>query len=70
MLRRWILSLIATLICLPTVTAQTAGKVGKLLPAGFVTRESATAEAKVADPVLWNDFLRTNEQGRDRKSVV
>ena len=66
MLRRWLLSFSALLICLPTLSAQTAGKVGRLLPAGFVTHENATAEAKVAAPVFWNDFLRTNEQGRMR----
>lgn len=66
MLRRSLLSLSAILLCLPTLSAQTAGKVGRLLPAGFVTHESATAEAKLAAPVFWNDFLRTNEQGRMR----
>jgi len=66
MLRRWILSFSALLMCLPTLSAQTAGKVGRLLPAGFVTHENATAEAKVAAPVFWNDFLRTSEQGRMR----
>ena len=66
MFRRLILICAALLICLPTTFAQSAGKVGRLLPAGFVTHESATAEAKVADPVSWNDLLRTNEQGRMR----
>lgn len=63
---RWILNLSALLLLVPVATAQTAGKVGRLLPAGFVTHENATAEAKVADPVSWNDLLRTNEQGRMR----
>jgi len=66
MFRRLLLSVSVILLCLPTVSAQTAGKVGRLLPAGFVTHENATAEAKVADPVSWNDLLRTNEQGRMR----
>jgi hypothetical protein len=66
MLPRWILSFSALLLCLPALFAQTAGRVGRLLPTGFVTHESATAEAKLAAPVFWNDFLRTNEQGRMR----
>lgn len=65
MLRRTIL-ISAFLLCLPIMSAQTAGKIGRLLPAGFVTHESATAEAKLAASVFWNDFLRTNEQGRMR----
>ena len=64
MFRRWLLVLSALLICYPALSAQTAGKIGKLLPGSFLTHETATAEAKVADPVSWNDFLRTNEQGR------
>ena len=66
MLHRAMVSLATLLICLPALSAQTAGKVGRLMPAGFVTHENTTAEAKVADPVAWNDFLRTNEQGRMR----
>ena len=66
MLRRSVLSLSAFLLCLPTISAQTAGKVGRLLPAGFVTHENNIAEAKLAASVFWNDFLRTNEQGRMR----
>jgi hypothetical protein len=66
MLHRSILSLSAILLLIPTAAAQSAGKVGRLLPAAYVTHESATAEAKVAAPVFWNDFLRTNEQGRMR----
>lgn len=66
MSRRWILGFSALLFLIPAAAAQTAGKVGRLLPAGFVTHANATAEAKVADPVSWNDFLRTNEQGRMR----
>lgn len=66
MLRRTILLISALLVLAPAAGAQTAGKVGRLLPAGFVTHENTTAEAKVADPVAWNDFLRTNEQGRMR----
>lgn len=66
MFRRTILSFAALFLLIPAAPAQTAGKVGRLLPAGFVTHENATTEAKVADPVSWNDFLRTNEQGRMR----
>jgi hypothetical protein len=66
MIRRSLLSLTALLLCVPTSSAQIAGKVGRLLPAGYVTHENATAEAKLAAPVAWNDFLRTNEQGRMR----
>jgi ferric-dicitrate binding protein FerR (iron transport regulator) len=66
MFRRLVLTCAAFLCSIPTASAQTAGRVGRLLPAGFVTHENATAEAKVAGPVFWNDFLRTNEQGRMR----
>lgn len=66
MLRRTILLVAALLVLAPGAGAQTAGKVGRLLPAGFVTHQDTTAEAKVADPVAWNDFLRTNEKGRMR----
>lgn len=52
------------------MTAQTAGTVGKVLPAGFLTHENTTAEAKVADPVLLGDLLRTSEQGRMRVDLA
>lgn len=66
MFRRTILSFATLLLLIAAAAGQTAGKVGRLMPAGFVTHGDATAEAKVADPVSWNDFLRTNEQGRMR----
>jgi|GEM_PF-6205851 len=46
--------------------AESAGKVAKMLPTGFITRGTASAQAKQADPVLWNDILRTNDDGRMR----
>ncbi len=50
--------------------AQTAGKVERVLPAGFIVHERQTAEAKPADPVAWNDVLRTNDKGRMRVALA
>ncbi|MGH9580096.1 MAG: FecR domain-containing protein, partial [Terriglobales bacterium] len=55
--------LAALLLCAP-LAAEDAGKVARVLPAGFMTRGASTAEAMPADAVLWNDILRTNEKGR------
>ncbi|MCI0354587.1 MAG: FecR family protein [Acidobacteria bacterium] len=52
------------------VSAEEAGKVGRVLPAGFLTRGPSTSEAKAADPVDWNDILRTNKQGRMRLNLA
>jgi hypothetical protein len=49
-----------------TAFAERAGKVSRVLPAGFITHETKTAAAKPADPVEWNDVVRTNPQGRVR----
>lgn len=49
--------------------AQTAGKVDKLLPAGFLIHDKNTAEAKAADLVFWNDIARTNDKGRMRLAL-
>src|SRR4029078_13356998 len=57
------------LVLIPAALAgfgQSAGKVDRLLPAGFIARGTSTAEAKQADPVQRNDILRTNDQGRMR----
>jgi hypothetical protein len=51
--------------CAPSF-AQEAGKVSRVLPEGFLRRAGATAEVKAADPVLWQDIVRTNLQGRVR----
>ena len=48
---------------------QSVGKVDRLIPAGFINRGSATNEAKKADPVEWNDILRTNDAGRMRVAM-
>jgi len=48
---------------------QSVGKVDRLIPAGFINRGSTTNEARKADPVEWNDILRTNEQGRMRVAM-
>ena len=50
--------------------AQTAGKVERVLPAGFIVHEKQPAEAKPADPVAWNDILRTNDKGRMRVALA
>jgi len=61
------LTLIAVvLLFAASAVAERAGKVNRVLPAGFITHEKATAEAKPADPVDWNDVVRTNPQGRMR----
>jgi hypothetical protein len=49
--------------------AQSAGKVDRMIPAGFIARGKDTAEAKQADPVQWNDILRTNDAGRMRVAL-
>lgn len=54
------------LFCCAASFAQEAGKISRVLPEGFVRRAGATAEAKLADPILWNDIVRTNLQGRVR----
>lgn len=46
--------------------AQNAGKVAQVVPAGFIVHGAATTEAKPADPLAWNDILRTNDHGRMR----
>ncbi|HTK94481.1 MAG TPA: FecR family protein [Terriglobales bacterium] len=51
---------------MPLPAQQSAGKVDRLIPAGFIARGANTAEAKPADPVQWNDILRTNDAGRMR----
>ncbi len=57
------------LLACSAAVAQTAGKVDKLVPAGFLTHDQHTAEAKAADPVFWNDIARTNGQGRMRLAL-
>ncbi len=63
MIRRAALLFAALILALP-LAAEDAGKVARVLPSGFMTRNQATAEVKPADAVLWNDVLRTNEKGR------
>ncbi len=63
------LLLLALAFSLP-LSAEEAGKVARVLPAGFLTRGASTNEAKSADPVDWNDILRTNKQGRMRVSLT
>lgn len=67
---RRVLSLFLTLLVLAlgagAQAPQSVGKVDRMIPAGFIARGSSTNEAKKADPVEWNDILRTNEQGRMR----
>src|SRR4051812_14888612 len=64
-MRRYLLVLLL-LTASANALAQSAGKVDKLLPAGFIARGPATSAAKQADPVQWNDILRTNDEGRMR----
>lgn len=49
-----------------SLAAEDAGKVARVLPAGFITHETKTNEAKPADPVAWHDIVRTNDKGRMR----
>lgn len=58
------------LLACSVAVAQTAGKVDKLVPAGFLTHDKATAPAKAADLVFWNDIARTNDQGRMRLALA
>ena len=61
---RWTCSMV--LFACATGMAQDAGKIGKVIPAGFILHEKNTSEAKAADPVFLNDVLRTNANGRMR----
>jgi hypothetical protein len=54
------------LLACATTMAQDAGKVGRVIPAGFIIHEKTASEAKAADPVYLNDVLRTNANGRMR----
>jgi hypothetical protein len=62
-LARLLLVVLATSLSL---FAQSAGKIDRLLPQGFIAHGTVTNEAKQADPVQWNDILRTNDAGRMR----
>lgn len=64
------LSLLLVLTFALPLSAEVAGKVARVLPASSLTRGTATNEAKAADPVDWNDILRTNKQGRMRLNLV
>ncbi|MDP9267032.1 MAG: FecR domain-containing protein [Acidobacteriota bacterium] len=72
-MRRFSLSLLLLALTLLAASAamfaQSAGKVDRLLPAGFIARGSNSSEAKQADLVQWNDILRTNDQGRMRVAL-
>ncbi|HEV8523089.1 MAG TPA: FecR domain-containing protein [Terriglobales bacterium] len=61
---RWTCCMV--LLACATGMAQDAGKVGKVIPAGFIIHEKTASEAKAADPVYLNDVLRTNANGRMR----
>lgn len=61
-----LLTLVAFALPLAAQAPQSVGKVDRMIPAGFIARGTATNEAKPADPVVWNDILRTNDQGRMR----
>jgi len=66
------LSIALTVLFLANAAApaqQSVGKVDRLIPAGFINRGPATNEAKKADPVAWNDILRTNDAGRMRVAM-
>jgi hypothetical protein len=65
-MRRGLALLALLLVSSGAVFAQSAGKVDRVMPAGFIARGKDTAEAKQADPVQWNDILRTNDAGRMR----
>jgi hypothetical protein len=52
------------------LSAEVAGNVARVLPASSLTRGTATNEVKAADPVDWNDILRTNKQGRMRVNLT
>lgn len=66
MLRRISSALTLLLLASLPAAAQAAGKVAQMVPAGFIQRGTSTNEAKKADPVEWNDILRTNDAGRMR----
>jgi hypothetical protein len=65
-MRRTLIAVVVLAASLPLSAQQSAGKVDRLIPAGFIARGQSTNEAKPADPVLWNDILRTNDAGRMR----
>ncbi|HXE90237.1 MAG TPA: FecR family protein [Terriglobales bacterium] len=69
-MHRLLLATFVVFLWRPPLLAEDAGKVARVLPEGFITRAAATAEARVPDPVAWNDVLRTSRQGRMRLSLV
>jgi antitoxin component of MazEF toxin-antitoxin module len=64
-----LLTLVAVALPLAAQAPQSVGKVDRLIPAGFINRGASTNEAKKADPVEWNDILRTNDAGRMRVAM-
>ena len=63
---RFVRVLLVVLATSLSLFAQSAGKVDRLIPQGYIARGTATNEAKPADPVQWLDILRTNDAGRMR----
>ena len=63
---RYMRLLLVVLATSLSLFAQSAGKVDRVIPQGFIARGTATNEAKPADPVQWLDILRTNDAGRMR----
>ncbi len=62
-------ALVIVLLSCAVSCAQVAGKVDRVVPAGFLIHDKNTAEAKPADLVSWNDIARTNEKGRMRLAL-
>ena len=69
-MHRFLTAMLLVLLSCPRLAADDAGKVARVLPEGWITRASTTAEAKAPDPVAWNDILRTSRQGRMRLNLV